>query len=239
MKMPRFSVSPGSTTLAAPMLAVALCAGLSACGGGGSDLCRISPVADEATATQQLQAERQRKDAYFRDDPKSPVPAELRSSFGGLQFYPPNWNLRLEGPLIRRTNGRHFQMATSKQKPRPCQEVGYFLVDLGAGQEKLPVYRFLNEEDAGEDLFLPFTDATTDEGETYPAGRYLEIEALSGGRYLLDFNQAYNPYCAYGGSWDCPIAPPENHLKAAVRAGEKGWVHHEPAPEASAPPDSN
>ena len=115
-------------------------------------------------------------------------------------------------------------------KPRPVEipdtggevraavEVGYFLLDLGAGPERLPLFRM--EESGG--FFLPFTDATT-EVETYPAGRYLEVEALGGDRFRLDFNLAYNPYCAYGGDWSCPITPESNRLQAAVRAGERGY----------------
>jgi len=64
--------------------------------------------------------------------------------------------------------------------------------------------------------------------ETYPAGRYLEPERLDDGRFHVDFNQAYNPYCAYNDAWNCPITPAENRLKVAIRAGEKlpqgAWV---------------
>jgi hypothetical protein len=106
---------------------------------------------------------------------------------------------------------------------REAEEVGYFILDLGAGEERLPVFRMQE----GGHWFLPFLDATS-EIETYPAGRYLEIEDLGGGRFRLDFNRAYNPYCAYGGDWSCPMTPESNRLKAAVRAGEKGYRHREP-----------
>jgi uncharacterized protein (DUF1684 family) len=74
--------------------------------------------------------------------------------------------------------------------------------------------------------FLPFVDSLAGK-ETYPAGRYLEPEALSGGQFLIDFNLAYNPYCAYNEQWSCPITPFENHLPVPIRAGEKlfGGAH--------------
>ena len=72
--------------------------------------------------------------------------------------------------------------------------------------------------------FLPFVDALAGK-ETYPAGRYLEPEELHGNRFLVDFNLAYNPYCAYNEMWSCPITPPENRLKVPIRAGEKLFEH--------------
>ena len=91
-----------------------------------------------------------------------------------------------------------------------------FSVD-GAPAE-LTVYK-----DASDDsLFLPFADATSGE-ETYGAGRYVEPEAQSDGNVLVDFNYAYNPYCAYNEAWACPITPSENRLRVTIRAGEKNF----------------
>jgi hypothetical protein len=72
----------------------------------------------------------------------------------------------------------------------------------------------------GGGYFLPFMDATSGD-ETYGAGRYLEIEPLPGGKLLVDFNMAYNPYCAYNEYWSCPIPPKENRLSVPIEAGEK------------------
>jgi hypothetical protein len=71
-------------------------------------------------------------------------------------------------------------------------------------------------------FFLPFADALAG-SETYGAGRYLEPRPLGDGRFLVDFNYAYNPYCAYNDRWSCPITPPENRLKMAIRAGEQQY----------------
>ena len=72
----------------------------------------------------------------------------------------------------------------------------------------------------GDEFFLPFADATTGR-ETYGAGRYLEVAVQEDGMHLVDFNHAYNPYCAYNPRWSCPIPPVENRLKVPIRAGEK------------------
>jgi uncharacterized protein (DUF1684 family) len=146
------------------------------------------------------------------------VAKEDLPSWKGLEFYPVKPSYVLEGPLIRRAKPVPVEIPDTGGEKRKAENIGYFLVDLGAGPEKLSVYRML---ESGS-LFLPFLDATTG-AETYPAGRYLELEKLGGDRYRLDFNLAYNPYCAYGGDWSCPVTPESNRLKAAVRAGERGY----------------
>jgi hypothetical protein len=57
--------------------------------------------------------------------------------------------------------------------------------------------------------------------ETYPAGRYLDPQPIGDNRFMVDFNLAYNPYCAYNDYWSCPLTPFENHIKVPIRAGEK------------------
>jgi uncharacterized protein (DUF1684 family) len=69
-------------------------------------------------------------------------------------------------------------------------------------------------------LFVPFADQTTGT-DTYSAGRYLDIDPTTTGYYTIDFNRAYNPYCAYNATYECPFPPPTNRLKASIRAGEK------------------
>ena len=79
---------------------------------------------------------------------------------------------------------------------------------------------FVEEGQDIVNLFVPFADLTTGL-ETYPAGRYLELHPTSTGFYTVDFNKAYNPYCAYNQTYDCPFPPPSNRLKLPIRAGEK------------------
>jgi uncharacterized protein (DUF1684 family) len=92
----------------------------------------------------------------------------------------------------------------------------------------LHVYRLLDlpERAGGEGLFLPFKDQTTGK-ETYPAGRYVDLVGPDGGPFVLDFNRAYNPSCAYGEPerFQCPVTPAENALPIAVTAGERGPAH--------------
>jgi uncharacterized protein (DUF1684 family) len=82
----------------------------------------------------------------------------------------------------------------------------------------------LYESDAGHDLFLPFRDATSGK-ESYGAGRYLDLHAHRD-EVEIDFNYAYNPYCAYNPEWNCPLPPAENWLQVPIRAGEKAFPEH-------------
>ncbi len=91
-----------------------------------------------------------------------------------------------------------------------------FRVD--GAEAALTVYRDL-EQGA---LFVPFRDATSGM-ESYGAGRYLEPEPAPGGRLHVDFNYAYNPYCAYNDAWSCPLPPAENTLRVPIRAGERAF----------------
>lgn len=196
------------------------------CGDGQPpDLCRVATPDDVEGYIAGVEERRAGREQAFRTAEWSPVPVETRASWDGLQYFPVDPTMRFVGPLVRKTNGRDFDIVTTTGELRPCREIGYFLLDLGAGPEKLPVYELRDQRADEQHLFVPFGDATTGD-ETYPAGRYLEVLEIERGQYLLDFNAAYNPSCAYGGSFQCPVAPPESHMKAAIRAGERGWSEH-------------
>jgi uncharacterized protein (DUF1684 family) len=105
-------------------------------------------------------------------------------------------------------------MQTSTGDIQVYTRVGRFRFLVDGQDAELTIYEGPNG------LFLPFVDALAGQG-TYPAGRYLEPEALPARRYLVDFNLAYNPYCAYNEHWSCPLTPSENRLRVPIRAGEK------------------
>ena len=110
-------------------------------------------------------------------------------------------------------------MPTSTGTIRRYQRVG--VLEFTFKGESLSLGAFV-EEGAREidGLFVPFVDGTSGK-ETYPAGRYLDIPPTTTGFYDIDFNKAYNPYCAYNATYECPYPPPSNRLKVEIRAGEK------------------
>lgn len=157
---------------------------------------------------------RAEKDEFFGSHPQSPLTREQRKEFKGLSYFPENDILRLEVKVDEFPVKEGFEMQTSTGSVQHYERFGRFKFLVDGEEAELTIYQ--NEHG----YFLPFVDALAGK-ETYPAGRYLEPEPLPGGRFLIDFNLAYNPYCAYNEMWSCPITPAENRLKVAVRAGEK------------------
>jgi uncharacterized protein len=162
----------------------------------------------------ELDAFRAEKDALFGGHPQSPLTREQRQNFNGLSYFPENEELRLEVKMDEFENKERFEMQTSTGDVQVYERFGKFSFNVDGEEAELTIYQ------SAHGYFLPFVDSLAG-AETYPAGRYLEPEPLPGGRFLVDFNLAYNPYCAYNEKWSCPITPPENRLRVAIRAGEK------------------
>ena len=157
---------------------------------------------------------RKEKDEFFGRHPQSPLTPEQRRGFVGLHYFPENEDLRLAVQVELLPDEKPMQMQTTTGDVQTYVRHGKFQFQVDGQTAELTIYRGLHG------FFLPFVDSLAGE-ETYPAGRYLEPEALPGDRFFVDFNLAYNPYCAYNEMWSCPITPAENRLKVPVRAGEK------------------
>lgn len=160
---------------------------------------------------------RRQKDELFRS-PDSPLTPAQRSAFTGLSYYSENPAMRLDLALDANVSTEPVTMQTSTGQRRQYSRAGTVTFALGGRPAKLTVYR----DEHG--YFLPFRDASG-EDDTYPAGRYLEPEPTADGRLLVDFNFAYNPYCAYNAQYSCPIPPRENWLAVRIEAGEKQFLH--------------
>ncbi len=165
---------------------------------------------------------RDRRDRLFRDHPQSPLgPGDpMRST--GLPYWPYDPRLRFSLPLAPVSEARSYAINTAEHEVTRVRQVGWVeLPDPVAG--RLAVWWL---EQYGGGLFVPFRDGTAGTS-TYGAGRYLLDTAkgadlgLEGDRLLLDFNFAYHPSCRYDPRWQCPLAPPENHLVVPIEAGEK------------------
>ncbi len=163
-----------------------------------------------------LEQHRQMKDRFFKQDRASPLLPAQREVFDGLSYYPDNPDLRLEVTLEPFAQQETVSLQTSTGDVQDYTRWGRFTFEVEGQSAALTVYVAHH----GGGYFLPFMDATSGE-ETYEGGRYLEIEPLQGRRARVDFNLAYNPYCAYNPYWSCPIPPPENRLSVPIRAGEK------------------
>ncbi len=203
--------------------AVALFAGaLAACHRSGVTMTQDAP---SPSWEQRVVKDRHDRDASFASDPDSPIPKAGRETFHGLDYFPPDPAWRYAGWVARYAAPERMTMITTAGKQRPCERWGRVTFERDGRPLTLQVYRLLDMPDqpGGAGLFLPFKDGTAGK-ETYAAGRYVDLDGPDGGPYVLDFNRAYNPSCAYGEPerFQCPVTPAENALPVAVRAGERG-----------------
>lgn len=169
-----------------------------------------------------LEQFRQSKDEFFKSQ-QSPLPSAARAGFTGLRYFPPDGELRFELLLERDPSRDTISMQTSTGAERIYQRLGWVTFTAHGSSARLALYAAEGDDQPSE-AFVPFMDATSGV-ESYEGGRYMEAE-LTGETVALDFNLAYNPYCAYAGHWSCPIPPSENRLKVAIRAGEKTFKVH-------------
>ena len=192
--------------------------------------CSSGPKPGESSNyTADVSAYRNSKDTDFASLPEcgkpqspedcSPIPADKKATLLPLPYYPVDESYSVLGSLKVNAQRPVFEMPTSTGKPRRMQLVGSLHFSLQG--QALSLGAFV-EEGATRitSLFVPFADLTTG-SETYPAGRYLDLDPTASGYYTIDFNKAYNPYCAYNKTYECPYPPPSNRLKIAIRAGEK------------------
>jgi len=117
-----------------------------------------------------------------------------------------------------------MRLGTNTGEIRRGLRYGYFDFQVGDQTCRLQVYRLEDASGVGASLFIPFRDSTSGQ-ETYAAGRYIDLKENISGVYDLDFNRAYNPYCAYNSEFSCPIPPAENTLNVAIHAGEKKYPY--------------
>jgi uncharacterized protein len=178
------------------------------------------PPPDDAGYVARLQAARVEKDRFFGSgDPESPVPADKRSVLLPLRYFPIDPAYSVAAALRLAEERPVFEMPTSTGTLRKYQNIGRIEFTLNGQSMSLGAF----VEDGTEEittLFVPFADLTTG-SDTYAAGRYLDLHPTSSGYYTLDFNTAYNPYCAYNSRYECPFPPAANRLKVPIRAGEK------------------
>ncbi len=159
----------------------------------------------------------------FADSLKSPLTKEDFKSFKGLDFFPLNEKFIVEATFIRTKKEKAFGMKTTTSRTPLYIKYGELHFSIDGKNLKLNVYRNLDlsKKSGYEDyLFLPFSDLTCGK-ESYIGGRYVDMKVQKGKTWTIDFNKAYNPYCAYNYEYSCPIVPLENDLDVEILAGVK------------------
>lgn len=159
---------------------------------------------------------RAQKDDFFETHPQSPLTPEQKTNFQGLKYFPPDSDLNFEVEIEKFEDQKELQMQTTTGDLRTYVRYGKVHFQVDGQPAALTVFS------SEHGFFIPFVDAQAGK-ETYGAGRYLDPEVLTDGRIVLDFNLAYNPYCAYNDRYSCPLPPAENRLSVAIKAGEKNY----------------
>lgn len=163
----------------------------------------------------------------FADTASSPLTEEGLTHFDGLAFFPPDEKYRVEAKFIRNPDPQSFEMETTTERRPVYVKYGeaHFLLD--GKKYMLEIYQSEKAKmikEFKEHLFLPFKDLTNGI-ESYGGGRFIDLKIPEGNILIIDFNKAYNPYCAYNHKYSCPIPPRVNHLNIEIPAGVKGYEH--------------
>jgi uncharacterized protein len=173
----------------------------------------------------EILAKRIEKDKEFRSESDSPLTEKDRAGFSGLNYYSPDLNYRVVAKLEKFDNPFHFKMKTTTDRLPEYSLFGRLTFVLHGQELHLNVYQnieLLKKPGYENYLFIPFNDSTNGL-ETYGGGRFMDAEKSESDTMTIDFNTAYNPYCAYNHKYSCPIPPEENTLPVKVEAGEKKW----------------
>ncbi|MHA2365268.1 MAG: DUF1684 domain-containing protein, partial [Candidatus Hodarchaeales archaeon] len=168
-----------------------------------------------------IKNERQQKDEFFAKHQQSPLVLEDKEHFRGLNYFTINEELNFVRIEINEfpSPNEEYIMQTNTGAHQTYTKYGKVVFPVNGKKYELIVY---TNPSIGEDYyFIPFWDETVLTQETYGAGRYLELEKIEQNSFILDFNKAYNPYCAYSPHFSCPLTPPDNRLKVRIEAGEK------------------
>jgi uncharacterized protein (DUF1684 family) len=167
----------------------------------------------------ELEIFRAQKDDFYRRHPQSPLPPQVRATFDGLSYYEADPDLVFDVEVTA-ANGSPITIATSDGSQRTYYRAGTVTIHVDGEPATLTLLAIPGHDG----YFLPFRDATSGT-ETYGAGRYLDLPPAEEGRLIIDFNYAYNPYCAYSDAYSCALPPVENWLQVPIRAGEKSFSH--------------
>jgi uncharacterized protein (DUF1684 family) len=176
---------------------------------------------------EQIQKERGEKDEFMRTDNGSPF-IKAPDSFTGLKYFAPDPAYRIVADLEPVENRKMVVLPTNDNSQQSYLEYAYANFRLHNASNKLLILEVADSGPFRGKLFLAFADKTS-AFETYGAGRYLDVEKVPGAKTItLDFNKAYNPYCAYSDEFSCPLPPRENILNVIIKAGEMTYQQHTP-----------
>jgi hypothetical protein len=201
-----------------------------------SKVAATSDNSDKTSYISQIKSFQEEMNTSYKSAEESPLEESERKKFKTLPFFKIDENSKVEADFVRTTDGQPFEMQTTTDRKPIYQKFGEVSFELNGKRHTLNVYQsqdLKQKEEYKNYLFLPFTDLSNGQ-ESYYGGRYIDLqlpkkETTEGQeitKITIDFNKAYNPYCAYNKKYSCPIPPKENHLEVKVLAGVS-YENHE------------
>lgn len=181
----------------------------------------------ESDSMKEAKKFQQKLNKEFSSKEKSPLTEEDLAVFKALDFFPIDTNFMVTASLTFHKDSKPFKMKTTTDRLPIYKLYATARFQLNGKNYSLDIYqneKLLLTPDYEDYLFLPFTDLTNGEG-SYGGGRYIDLRLPEGDSIVIDFNQSYNPYCAYNEKYSCPIPPKSNHLDTEVLAGVKAFDH--------------
>jgi uncharacterized protein (DUF1684 family) len=176
---------------------------------------------DDETYLTEIKKKREEHAVYLKTSDQSPL--KDQTNFKLPEYYKPDLKYRVIADLLPVENKKVVVLTTNDGKEQRYIEYAHAEFNLDNKKNRLLILEGIDMGPIRGKLFLAFGDATS-AAETYGAGRYLDVIKLPGSATItLDFNNAYNPYCAYNDTYSCPLPPQENLLQVAIRAGEKNY----------------
>lgn len=194
---------------------------VSSCSSSDDELAEKAPNSEDPTFnTEEITKFREFKNTNFKTSDQSPIPEAKRTTFQGLKYYNPTEEFSIPATFVPSKTKETSSVGTTKfGETRTYIKAGTLNFVINEKSYALTAFFYQNDENK-ELLFVPFKDATSGK-LTYDVGRYLDIPVVPNGDYIIDFNLAYNPYCAYNDNYSCPLVPKENVLPIEINAGEK------------------
>ena len=178
------------------------------------------PVRGQSVYTDSLQR--------FQQHYKEELSGIIKGDTASVKFFPIDQRYRVIAKVEKLPQSSFFPMATSGNISKDAIRYALLKFQINGKEYSLYAYQLvqlMTIEKYKNDIFVPFTDFTSGD-ETYAGGRYIDLRTtdISSNTILLDFNKAYNPYCAFRAGYNCPIPPKENDLKTEIKAGEKKFA---------------
>ncbi|MCF6298178.1 MAG: DUF1684 domain-containing protein [Flavobacteriaceae bacterium] len=182
----------------------------------------------ELTHLEEIEQFQYKLNVHYADKKTSPLEKKDLKKFKHLSFFPTDKTYRVIADFERTPNEPIFEMQTSTERLPLYAQYGIATFTIGGKELTLRLYQNQKsklDSEYEDSLFIPFNDLTNG-NETYGAGRYIDVKIPKENTIVIDFNKAYNPYCAYNYKYSCPIPPKENNLDIEIKAGVLSFDEH-------------